>query len=92
MHIQHEVVPVTQSPDTAPDAEEFQIDLFRRHSVARRLKLAFSLSDTVIALSRRAIRRANPGLSELEVRLRFVELHYGAPLAEKLRAHLGGRT
>ncbi len=52
--------------DTNPKAEEFQISLIRRASVAERLSRTRSLSRTVIQLSRRAIARANPGLSEQE--------------------------
>lgn len=42
-------------------------------------------------MSHTAIRRANPELSELEVRLRFVELHHGAELAEAVRRYLEER-
>jgi hypothetical protein len=50
-----------------------------------------SLSQTTIQLSRRAISRANPGLSEQEVNLIFVAYHYGEHLANRLRAYMGQR-
>ncbi len=79
---------ITQSPDTTPQAEKVQIELIRKSSVSMRISRVRSLSHTVIFLSRRAIRRANPSLSEREVDLAFVELHYGKDIAERLRLYL----
>jgi DNA-directed RNA polymerase alpha subunit len=42
-------------------------------------------------LARRAIRQSDPGLSEEDVRLRFVEQNYGSELATGLRRHLANR-
>ena len=78
--------------DTTPEAEKVQIELLRRASVSQRFALACSLTATAISLSRRAIARANPELDDREVGLKFVELHYGRPLAAKLRAYLRGRS
>ncbi|MBC8229537.1 hypothetical protein H8E77_08325 [bacterium] len=47
-----------------------------------------SLSKTTIQLSRRAISRANPGLSEKEINLIFVAYHYGDELANRLRTYM----
>ncbi len=79
---------ISQSPDTAPQAERVQIELIRESSVSRRISIVRSLSQTVMFLSRRAIQRANPSLSEREVDLAFVELHYGKDLAERLRLYM----
>jgi hypothetical protein len=79
---------ITQSDDTAPEAEKVQIELIRAASVAKRISLARSLSATAMFLSRRAIQRANPSLSEREVELAFVANHYGQDLAERLRLYL----
>ena len=72
--------------DTHPEAGRIQLDLLRRASVARRVALTRSLSATAIQLSRRAIARANPDLSPRELDLLFVEYHYGADVAKRLRA------
>jgi hypothetical protein len=40
-----------------------------------------SLSSTVVALSRRALRERMPGAPEGDVLLRWVALHYGEALA-----------
>lgn len=75
--------------DTHPAAEREQIRLLRRATVAQRVRLARSLSQSVIELSRRAIRRQHPDAEEQEVLLAFVELHYGKTLSAGLRAYLG---
>jgi len=81
----------TRSSDTHPDAEAVQIALLRQATVAQRFHLVRSLSQTVMGLSWRAIRRANPEASEEEVALKFVALHYGEELADRLREYLAGR-
>jgi hypothetical protein len=79
---------IGQSSDTAPHAEKVQIELIRQSSVARRISIVRSLSQTTMYLSQRAIQRANPSLSEREVDLAFVELHYGKDLSERLRSYM----
>jgi len=79
---------MNQSPDTPCEVEKVQIELNRAASVAGRISLVRSLSQTAMYLSRRAIRRANPSLSEREVDLTFVANHYGQNLAERLRLYL----
>ena len=74
--------------DTSPDVEAKLIEGFRRMTPSARLSLALSLSDEVIALSRRAIARVHPEYTELEVGLKFVEVHYGVDLAERVRERL----
>jgi len=82
----------TQISDTNPKAAEFQISLIRRASVAERLSRTRSLSRTVIQLSRRAILRANPKLSEQELNLFFVAHYYGNELAERLREYMNRKA
>lgn len=79
---------ITQSPDTTPEAEKVQIELIRKLSTSRRISIVRSLSQTVIYLSRRAIKRAKPLLSERELDIAFVANHYGQELAERLRLFL----
>ena len=79
---------ITQSDDTTPEVEKLQIELFRASSVAKRISLARSLSQTAMFLSRRAIQRANPSFNKRQVDLAFVEYHYGRDLAERLRLYL----
>ena len=78
----------TQSIDTAPKAEKVLIDLYRQASPAKKFALVRSMSETMMQLSRRAIVRANEGLSEREIDILFVEYHYGKELALKLKEYL----
>ena len=79
---------ISQSSDTAPEAEKVQIELIRESSVSKRIATVRSLSQTTMYLSRRAIQRTNPSLSEREVDLAFVAYHYGADLAERLGSYM----
>jgi hypothetical protein len=75
--------------DTDPRAEGVQIELLRRAGPERRAALAGRLSDEVIRLSRNALCERNPAdLDAVELKLRWVELHYGADLAARVRAYL----
>jgi hypothetical protein len=78
----------TQSPDTVYSAEQVQIGLQRGKSVAQKLDQVRSLSGLVMGLSRRAITRARKPANQIEANLLFVELHYGAELAQRLRKYL----
>ncbi|MBN9391515.1 MAG: hypothetical protein J0I20_26015 [Chloroflexi bacterium] len=77
--------------DTTPEAEEMQIELLRRASVTRRAEILFSLSATTRWLAYEAIKKANPGISDIEADLLFVEYHYGKDLADKVRTYLAER-
>jgi hypothetical protein len=77
--------------DTHPKAAEAQLALLRRATVARRFQLTRALTEWTIQLARRGLRDAMPGASELELSLRFIELHYGAQLAARVAAYLAKR-
>ena len=79
----------TLSPDTSPAAEAVQIALLRKAGEARRFGLCRSLSQSVIALSRRALSEQMPGCDELDVLIRWVELNYGEALAAGVARRLG---
>ena len=82
----------TQSRDTRPEVEEIQISLIRKASIAKRIGVVRSLSETTIRLSRRAIARANPELNDRNLDLKFVEYHYGKTLANNLREYLDKKS
>ena len=77
--------------DTATEAEQAQIEVIRKMTVAERVAQSRSLTALVIGLSRRAIARANPQLSPQELDVKFVELHYGKELARRFAEYLGSR-
>lgn len=77
-----------RSPDTGPEASRVHVELLRRAGEARRFQLCCSLTETVVALSRRALRDRMPGASEDEVLVRWVQLNYGASLAAGVATRL----
>ncbi len=82
---------ITPLTDTDPEAERVQLELLRRATPERRLRLALSLSGSVVALSRRGLAEKSPGASEEKIGLRFVAVHYGQDLADELRRHILAR-
>ena len=79
----------TNTQDTSQAAELVLIDLVRNQSSTERLQLAFSATRRVAEQCKRAIKRENPGLSEDEISLRFIELNYGKKLADEVRNSKG---
>lgn len=73
--------------DTSAEASQLQVKSLQAKTSSERLALTLTLSNTVISLSRRAIKRTNPGFSDSDVHCQFVELHYGKQLADELRQY-----
>ena len=78
--------------DTHPDAENIQISLIRKATIAKRISCTRSFSQSIIQLSRKAIMRANPKLNERELILTFIAYHYGSELANRLREYIDRKT
>lgn len=78
--------------DTQPEAEKILISLLRNANTAQKFAQIRSLSQTTIQLSRRAIARANRGLSEEQIDLRFITLHYGEELAYNVEKFLDRKS
>jgi hypothetical protein len=74
--------------DTDPGTERVHLEALRRATPVRRIQLALSLSRSVISLSRDGLARRLEHASPEEVGLRFLALHYGADLADEVRADL----
>ena len=83
---------LTQSSDTHRDIETIQISMIRRESIAKKASQMCSLSQSIRQLSKRAIKRANPTLSEQELRLLFIRYLYGSDLADRFSDYLIGIT
>jgi len=77
--------------DTSPDAERVQIELLRKLTVAERFAKVRALTARTVGLSKRAIARANPDLGPEDLKLKFIELHYGKELAQRVREYLSNR-
>ena len=81
----------TQSVDTDQITERILIELIKKKNLKEKLQNALSFSSLIIRLSKRAIKRVNPGKSKLELDLLFLELHYGKPLADKVKTYLSNK-
>ena len=79
---------ITQSRDTNPEVEKVLVSLLRNLTIEEKLNRVLQFSSSIINLSKRAIARANPDLSEDEKNILFVRIHYGNELADKLRKYL----
>ena len=53
--------------DTDPEVQRVQMELARRKSPAEKIAQVREMTDLVVRLSRRAIARANPGMTIAEV-------------------------
>ena len=80
-----------QSYDTNIEAEKVLIELARKAGPARKFAQVSSISGLIMALSRRAIERANPDLSKQQIDVLFVKHLYGEDLANRLEKYLSER-
>ena len=78
----------TQSIDTNPETERVLISLIRKVSLSKKLSQTLSLSHTTIQLSKRAIARANKNLDIDQIKLLFINYHYGEDLAEQVKKYI----
>ena len=78
-----------QPSDTPSHIERLQAELLARRTPAQRVAMAMALTRQARALSWRALRRRHPDASEAELKVMFVELHYGRALAQGVAARLG---
>jgi hypothetical protein len=74
-----------RSDNTTQEAEAVQVELLRTASPTRRAHQAISLSADVISAARRALARARPLASAIDLDVQFVDVHYGPDLAEGVR-------
>lgn len=75
----------TCTTDTSPEAEAIQLDLLRKMTPKQRIQKMCSLSQNVRQMAFEAIRRRHPDYDEQDIRLAFIELHYGKSLADDVR-------
>ena len=77
--------------DTATEAEDVQLALFKQMTPQQRLQKVSALSTELRNMSFAAIRRRYPDDPEAEIRLRFIALTYGENLADDVRRFLQER-
>jgi hypothetical protein len=78
----------TQSTDTDRTTEAAWIAMLRRAKPSRKFAQVRSLSQTTLNLSRRAIARKNPHLTEAELGGLFIRYHYGDELADRFEQYV----
>lgn len=78
----------TQSIDTYPETERVLISLIRKQSLSKKLSQVLALSQTTIQLSKRAITRANKDLDGDQIKLLFINYHYGKDLADRVKKYI----
>lgn len=74
--------------DTHPEAERAHIALLRTATPAQRFAKVRSLSEMTLRLTRRALRRRHPDLSERDVDIELLAACYGRTLAERVRRYI----
>jgi hypothetical protein len=78
--------------DTSDEAADVQLRLIRAMTPQERLQRALALSGQLRNMAKDAIRRNHPQLDEAQQRLKFIEVVYGASLAEDVRVWLRERS
>ncbi|MDA0659924.1 MAG: hypothetical protein O3C60_13935 [Planctomycetota bacterium] len=78
--------------DTSAEAFEVQLECLRRMSPQERIRRTCAMSQRVKQMAFEAIQRRHPELSENEVRIKFIELTYGATLAAEVSVRLKERS
>ncbi len=74
--------------DTPPEVENVQVNLLRKAGPGKRFSITLSLSQEMIALSKQALKKANPGLSDNKLTILFIKNCYGADTAEKVKKRM----
>ena len=80
----HEVSYPTRSPDTDPEAEAVQLEIYRRMPAWRKIQLVFEANEMSRALALAGIRSRHPQAGPEEIRRRFLGLSLGEELATRV--------
>jgi hypothetical protein len=81
----------TQSSDTHPEIERMQIEMLKCLSPQERLERMNEWNKATLELAWRGLQRAHPEATEQELGILYVAIHYGQPLADRLREYLRKR-
>lgn len=74
---------MTTATDTSPEAQEFQVNIFRQMTPERRLQGAMDLAETSRQLLAQGVLQRHPEYSQEEVRLAVIRLVLGEELFAK---------
>ena len=70
--------------DTTPEAAQVQLEIFRRMPAARRLELAFQMSNALRGLVAEGVRSRHPEYGDQQVRLAVARLTLGEELFRRV--------
>lgn len=76
------------SSDTTPEAEALIFKLLAKKTAAEKLQMMSRMSVAVRGLAMSGLRERHPGATDLELKVRLVELLYGADLARDIAGKL----
>ncbi len=79
----HEVAHPTLSPDTDPEAEAVQLEIYRRMPAWRKIELVFEANAMSRSLAMAGLRNRYPEARPAELRRRLMDLLLGEELAAK---------
>lgn len=80
----HELPHRTLSPDTDPEAERVQIEIFRRMPAWRKIQLVDEANQLSRQLALAGLRQRHPGAGSEELRRRLMGLQLGEELATEV--------
>jgi hypothetical protein len=87
----HEIAHPTLSPDTDPEAEKVQLEIFRNMPLRRKAELIGEAIETSRALSLAGLRARHPEAGPEELRRRLFGLELGEDLATRVYGPLPAR-
>ncbi len=79
----HELASPTLSPDTDPEAEAVQLEIFRRMPAWRKIELVFEANAMSRSLAMAGLRSRHPQAGPEEIRRRLMDLLLGEELAAR---------
>ncbi|MGE5344092.1 MAG: hypothetical protein ACM3SY_21710 [Candidatus Omnitrophota bacterium] len=88
MKISEKIAGLSYYRDTPLEVENIQINLLRNAGPGKRFSITMALSQELMALSRAALKKANPGLSDSELKILFITNCYGIDTAEKVKKRM----
>lgn len=80
----HEISYWTLYPDTDPEAERVQLEIYRRMPPWKKMQLVAEANDASRALVLAGLRSRHPDASEAEIRRRFFGIWLGEDLATEV--------
>ncbi len=85
------MLPPPYTSDTSPEAREVQLEILRGMTPSQHIRRMLEMTARNKRWAFDAIRRHYPEFNESQVKLKFIEMNYGAKLADKVRIDMQER-